>query len=408
MNNKSILTFIIAHLFLQAFPASASTLKVLLNAEPFGFGPSAAITELFPYLRTKIDHLSYTGTGHTLDLQRNLPYDNIYDYGAADPNERKAKFTAIAQQYDLFITACNYEAAEWAKDLGLKLVIYDPLTWYWATLPTIISQADLYIAQNFFGVIERIENESTKFPEYAVVPAIVSAFHRNDEEKNIKDIALINMGGLSNPYIQNENFIIFAKMVFDSANDSLAPKFDEIVYATSAAIATATKDTYPAQTLQPQQIQKILNNSRVAIMTSGLGNIYEASMLQKFVIWLPPANDSQGQQVKLLEKHGMLDFAIDWHDILQDEPPIDYFAPQLETLKRIAICIEKLSNNLEAQEKFKNLLEGALSVIEANPHASPALAKLSHIFGVNGAKKSAEAILQKFNPSFLQPIPMAS
>lgn len=30
-------------------------------------------------------------------------------------------------------------------------------------------------------------------------------------------------------------------------------------------------------------------------MTPGLGNIYDAATFAKHVVWLPPANDSQGQ-----------------------------------------------------------------------------------------------------------------
>ena len=140
--------------------------RVLLNAEPFGFGPTSLIGEIFPYLRNNIQRLSYIGTGHTLDLQRHLPYDDVYEYA----DKGISSYSDLADNYDVFITACDFQAAEWAKGLGLKVIIYDPLTWYWKEVPDIVSQSDLYLSQNFFGVRQRLEKENHKFPEYRIVP----------------------------------------------------------------------------------------------------------------------------------------------------------------------------------------------------------------------------------------------
>ena len=147
-----------------------SNVRVLLNAEPFGFGPTSLIGEIFPYLRSNISHLSYIGAGHTLDLQRQFPYDEVYEYIPDDQNNDIDSYNDIAGHYDVFITACDFQAARWAKKQGLKVIIYDPLTWYWKSVPDIISQSDLYLSQNFFGVKQRLENESDKFPDYRIVP----------------------------------------------------------------------------------------------------------------------------------------------------------------------------------------------------------------------------------------------
>lgn len=58
-------------------------------------------------------------------------------------------------------------------------------------------------------------------------------------------------------------------------------------------------------------------------------------------------------------------------------------------------CIQKLSNNSKAKEKFKTLLENAFNSIQANPSATPALAKLTQFFGTGGAEQAAQAILKK-------------
>ena len=63
--------------------------KLLLNAEPFGFGPTAAIASFFSYLRKDFKFLGYLGKGHTLDLQMTLAYDAIYD--VSDSSDAKIK-----------------------------------------------------------------------------------------------------------------------------------------------------------------------------------------------------------------------------------------------------------------------------------------------------------------------------
>jgi hypothetical protein len=365
--------------------------KVLVNAESFGFGPSAAISEIFPYLRNRISHLSYIGTGHTLDLQRKLPYDEVFDYGEDTSDKRKEKFIAIAKDFDIFITASDFETARWAKEQGLNLVIYDPLTWYWKQIPEIIGEADFYVAQNFLGVEKRLQDESTLFPDYAIVPPIISGIHDKTAEHNQQTL-LVNMGGLSNPYMSLQDLEHFAKTTFSVIYNTLDPLYDVTNYLSSKSIVETVQEICPAKTLQPQEVQDCLSASNLAIMTSGLGNIYEASSMSKKVIWLPPANDSQGQQISLLRQHKMADYSIDWSDIFIDEEPIDYFSSQEVVMSKIATYMKRLSNEPKAKARFTVLL--CVNYEEAQSKKSPRLAKLTDMFEVNGAKQAAECILQ--------------
>lgn len=367
--------------------------RVLLNAESFGFGPSAAIAEMFPYFRDRVVCLSYIGTGHTLDLQMKLAYDQIFDYSADSLKSQKEKFWAAARNYDIFITACDFKAARWAKEMNLQVMIYDPLTWYWDKVPDIVTQSDFYVAQNFFGVAERLKLEAGSFPEYVIIPAIVSDLHETTEVKD-QDLLLVNIGGLSNPYFAQVDLQEFAGNLLTAIRNLLEGEYGEVVCVTSASIRQAVQHICPAITLQPQEVQRKLSASKLAIMTSGLGNIYEASAMQKQVIWLPPSNDSQGQQIKLLQQHGMVDYMIDWSDIFEDAP-IDYFDSQEKVMRQIAICMKRLSQEPEAQAKFQTLLGKAFQASKINK--TSALVQLAATFGIQGAKKAVESMLQRMD-----------
>lgn len=103
------------------------SMKILLNAEAFGFGPSASVSAIFDIIKNNFSDyiLDYIGQGHTLDLQAKLPYNKVLTY----TNEEE--FKTIVKEYDFFITALDFEKARLAKEIGIKTIVYDTLLWYW-------------------------------------------------------------------------------------------------------------------------------------------------------------------------------------------------------------------------------------------------------------------------------------
>ena len=320
-----------------------SNIKLLLNAEPFGFGPTAAIATFFPELRESFAHLGYIGKNHTLDLQKDLPYDDIHDSSNLSDTEIRE---AIAS-YDVFFTALDFEMADIAISLGLKVIIYDPLTWYWKVIPETIKNSDLYITQNFFGVSDRIQKEREFFPQTVeIVPSIVS----QKRERVSKNYILINLGGLQNPLWSIDEVEHYARTFITTIKESI-PDVHNFIIATSNAVATKIDDV-DVGTYNRARMYDILENTKYAFMTPGLGNIYDAAKFNIPTIWLPPANDSQGQQLELLKEHGMSDGQIDWSDLGK---PIDYFQEQTIVLKNIKEAIYSISDTSALKEIVQNV-----------------------------------------------------
>ncbi len=353
-----------------------SNLKLLLNAEPFGFGPTAAIAAFFPYLREKFQYMGYLGKDHTLDLQKDLPYETVHDVSKTPTEE----IHRIMRQYDFFVTALDFEMASFAQSVGLKVIIYDPLTWYWKFFPKIVKESDLYLAQDFFGVRERIQKSKDLFPNnIQIVPPIVS----QKRPRISKKFTLINLGGLQNPFWSIDEVLQYAQ-TFVKAIKSCIPKDEDLVIATSSAIAAKLHDSR-MRSYNRTEMHNILENTKYAFMTSGLGNIYDAAKFDIPTVWLPPANDSQGQQIDLLKKHEMVDTRIDWSDLGKT---IDYFATQELVLKNIQDAIrtttstEKLETVMrEVREKVCNKEGSATSV-------------LLDTFGVGGAERIGEIVFE--------------
>jgi hypothetical protein len=312
-------------------------LRLLLNAEPFGFGPTAAIAGFFPHLRPHFETIGYMGKKHTLDLQRGLDYDAIHDVTGTPKDERPETYAPVFEQYDVLLTAMDHKIAEEAQKAGLKVFYYDALAWYWPDIPDSVQNCDLYLAQNFFGVEDRLAQTFTRHAQAHIVQPIAPVPPQGQDRNHV----LINLGGLQNPYWPVEGVVDYARAVIASLRKAL-PLDTQIVIAGSQAVAKALRNE-GVRTIPRHEMEQVLAQSQLAFMTSGLGNIYDAAAFDLPTIWLPPANDSQGQQLVKITDEGMVDAALDWG------APINYFADQPRVLQQIADAATALSADQDAQ-----------------------------------------------------------
>jgi len=356
--------------------------KLLINAEPFGFGPAAAMAHVFPHLRPHVKEIGFIGSGHVLDLHRKLPYDQVYDIS---PQDAEA-FTNICRNYDYFLTASDFNAAALAKKAGCKIIIYDPLTWYWTELPKIIYESDLYLAQNFYGVAQRLE--MFHINQGKIVPPLTLAIRNPPQKQNT---LFVNFGGLGNPFIKEKQLLEYVDFISNCIELTLGNDFNNVSIGTSSSIANALITKHPMQTFTPQQSQDMLAASRLVFMTPGLGNIYDAAEAKTQIFWLPPTNDSQGQQMRLLIKYGLDPLVIDWHDIL-DRDPINYFGPQDQVLIQIAEYMNEAAHSPKAMGRLSRHLRYLYrkGFVE---RTNPLLHKLIDEFGDEGTVKMSEEIL---------------
>jgi len=324
--------------------------RLLLNAESFGFGPAAAIASMYPHLRERFSYIGYAGKGHTLDLQEGLDYDEIIDLSDCSGPRLDRTVEQLAQRYDLILSAMDFPFLEQCKEHGATTIGYDALAWFWRSFPEGARNADLYLAQNFFEVEERLQKETTNGLSYKVPPLLPEP-----KPKVERELVIINLGGLSNPYWDQEVTVHYARKVL-LAIEAVLPEGVEPVIATSAALAK--KLGSGAKAYSHSEMQELLANARYAFMTPGLGNIFEAALHDVPTIWLPPANDSQGQQLMKLSEYSLLDGHLDWSLLDQS---IDYKGPQAEVMERLAYAVDRFSVSELAQEaatQLANLNEG--------------------------------------------------
>ena len=213
------------------------------------------------------------------------------------------------------------------------------------------------------------------FTEAHVVPPLIP--HNQIQRKG--EHVLINLGGLQNPLWSLEETVVYARKMI-SALFSIIPAREKVMIATSKAVAERIGS--PQLIYTREEMRKILARSKYAFMTPGLGNIYDSALYDMPTIWLPPANDSQGQQLEALRQHGMIDGSVDWKD---SGTPIDYREQQGSILEQISAAvhhatIEVLTENFRDQQRN---LEGK---------NSSATSQLLDRFGTNGEERVAQLI----------------
>lgn len=360
---------------------ASSSARLLLNAEPFGFGPSAAIASIYPHLRAEFETVSYVGKHHTLDLQQGLDYTKIHDVSFMGKDEREDVLIPIMQEYDVFISAMDHKMVEIAQKAGLKTCYYDALAWYWKDIPQSVKQADLYMAQDFFGVEERL---SSIFGRHAQNTALVSPIVSRPAISAPKEHVLINLGGLQNPYWPIEDITAFAHHVIDLAKQAIPADEKLLIACSQSVVERLGRDD--VQTFPREQMQDVLSGAKWAFMTPGLGNIYDAAAYDIPTIWLPPANDSQGQQLRLLQAAKMQDANLDWH-VFTDSAAVDYKAEQLSVLQDISQRAKAFTQDHNTRKLFLAAAKKAVSAVRGQSNTKTA--QLLEKFGTGGEKQAA-------------------
>ncbi len=235
---------------------------------------------------------------------------------------------------------------------------------------------------------ERLERERANTGTVHVVPPLV----RLRPPQTARAGVLVNLGGLQNPFWPLAQVQVYALHVA-TAIRSVVPVSEAITLTTSTGVAVFLSGKLAnthVTSLPHNEIQDVMAGYRIAFMTPGLGNIYDASAHALPTIWLPPANDSQGRQLTLLNTHGHADAAIDWSALGH---AVNYEDPQPVVLQNLANAITGLSTTA-GQHALTGALQQAWQQVNGMPQAK--IAGLVKIFGHNGASAVASALLQTY------------
>ena len=360
---------------------------LLCTAEPFGYGPSSSLAQIVSHMATLANSSSahtavYLGSGHTLDFARAIAaYGGRVEGCAIGEAAGRERFVARAREADAALIVTDFEAAAAVREAGIPFAIYDPLAWYWPTIPAICRDADLYLCQEFFGVRARLADAGMR--NAIVIPPLTPEIESHGERSGI----LISLGGLGNPYFTAAKCVDYARAVLAALRRAIEGERGPITSLTSKQIAESLPGLDVA-TLPPDEVHRRIASASVCLLTPGLGQLYEASALGARVVWLPPANDSQGRQLRDVIARGMAPGAVDWHEFM-DVPRVDYSADQAGVMRTLSSHMERLLGDTRAQARLSACVRARMIAVREGPNP---LARLAIENGRGGAVVAARIL----------------
>lgn len=242
-------------------------MRILMDHSPTGFGPRGKATILAKALRNRCHEVGFTP----------VPVADL-------PMEEVEKILESGQplQWDLCFAVMSPGLAAFARKKRKPLAYLDSLFYMWDSIDETVLSADLYFAQNFPGVPEKINAWGKKINHPVIVGPIVPP---DDTLINSSKHVLITLGG--------DHSLIpsgYASSIASFAHESLHPQ--PLVFC-----GDGWRD-YP-----PDEYHTLVKQATCVIASPGLTGAFEAFACKKPVYFLPPQNFSQDQHYKVFQNY---------------------------------------------------------------------------------------------------------
>jgi uncharacterized protein (TIGR00661 family) len=352
--------------------------RLLLNAEFFNYGPAAAIADMYVKLRKDFEYIAFIGSKFTYDLQTPT-FEAVYIIDEANIN--KEEIAGVMAHYDLFLTASDFKMAEIAVANNIPTIVYDPLAWYWEQVPEILKDPRiLYLAQDFYGVRERLESQKVSYNLTHIVPPLVTVLNRKPWV--VRDTVMLNFGGLKNPFWGDVEVLAYASLMFNTVK-AVLPADVKLIIAGNKLVA----EHLQGKNYTRAEISELLPTICMAFATPGLGNIFDFAANDIPVIYLPPANDSQGLQVIRLQENKVGDAIINWSD---DGVGFDHTKSQREIMDQLTRRLYAANLSGAAKEKLKKELQTSYNDVSKQQGSNTR--KILYKFGTDGVEIIARIV----------------
>lgn len=280
-------------------------MKIIAVTTNFGFGPSSKLYSIVKELLDQgYNEITFCGNGESLNFFKNN-FENSLNYIECDTDRINAEdFLKIIniETFDILVNVMNVNIPKIQsnKELKIKSVFVDSLSWMWDKPIAGVDKYNLYFVQDTFMDAHKISD----FNNVQLISPIVNTEGFVKEEK--KNKILLNFAGIMTPY---ENDIFYQKYIFFYLTlFSKIPEIDQ--YEVVCACNKMQKQWLERNTYfncnfsfrvmnHAEFLQEACESSKV-FSTPGLTFYLESQSLNLNVFYLLPSNYSQAL---LLEKY---------------------------------------------------------------------------------------------------------
>lgn len=332
-------------------------MKILLIAEPFGFGPAGSLMACRSQIENPDYRWRYIGPSFTAHIVMQEQFEQCFFMDNHDVlPEQVHDLIAWA---DIILSGTEFRVAEIIKDTTKKLIIYDPLFWFWPSLPELSYQNTYFICPNFDGLQEKFCQIPAHRKPYYFISRPPRYSRKDTFPADWHSFLLINLCGLVNPVLTLDGYY---EMLLDCLEKVLSgSKWQKItVTGNRSLIEQITQQRrwhqFEFQTFTHDDMIKWLSCANLFITSPGLNSALEAMSLEVPTAFLPPQNNSQAYQLEIFQKHGLLPVSMDWNSFLpvpfawKDDSPrrsIHALKQAMNACHASETSLRQLSRNLE-------------------------------------------------------------
>ena len=303
-------------------------MNILLIAEAFGFGPAASLMCCKAQLAAQDHNWRYAGPAFT----RPLIHEDEFEAALFMPDDFDMSRPELGHNLDwadLVISGTEFRALEPACRRGTKIILYDPLAWFWEQPVHLSHKRAYYVCPNFPGV--DVAGLSLRHGDrFRVVrpyrPAVTRQRRNGARDSGI----ILNLCGLRNPVcILNGYYEFLIEAAIRAFNPS---EWGGITVTGNQELLQQLQGRYPSLGFEAKRHADMIRSVSAAslLLTSpGLNSSLEAMALGVPVGFLPPQNNSQAAQLELFQASGVAPVSMDWDAISHREwewkrhPPLE-------------------------------------------------------------------------------------
>lgn len=341
------------------------TIRILCDAVPFCFGPAAALETLLYQLRScaELDiEADVLATGSTREFleqsELRLPLIPI------DSEDADALARLDLQPYTAFLTICNPVSWRYVKGRGLPSAYVDFLLWMHSSSAGDHFGADLYLAENYPGTTEWIQQRGWEIPSLVKISPLVQPAVRSPRS----GMLLVGFGGMySRLTIPGVN-TNYASYVTGQLLAALTPgRFERVLIAGPQSLRPMIDpllDGFSSVTFHSfshREFLHALGECEAFLSHPGLYAPFEAMLGGVPTGFLPPSNYTQILQLRYFRACGIADFSFSWDDLGGDLIPSD-----LPEAEGVALVLREIALAELSPEVSKSLQPALAAFLSLN------------------------------------------
>jgi hypothetical protein len=366
---------------------------ILLQAAPFCFGPISTLLNVVQAFVRPGYQMIVIEEGPTRDLIRRsrLPLERV-TLTTAPPFS--AELAELIDQAELVVSNTDPLFAAECMTRGAKVVVIDTLFWMWDHIPPILSEAECYIAQDFYGIEAQLERlgRPRNFLKLGPLtstqgPPIPLARRANSIQISFGGCDCLLVDPRQDPYPG-----LMLKLMEDALTTALPQDWDILLCCGErAARSLQPQDScVTVGTLSNRAYLKKMRQAKAILLSPGLTGTLEVLQAETPVFFFPPQNYSQALQLSAYRKANVAPYSFTWTDVYPEFalPP---YLPEEEAVDRVRAVIARFVQDEAAQDVLRHKLVEFLQIGIQNYDPVPAR-MLFESLGREGPVQAARAI----------------